>query len=298
MRIGVLSDIHANIEALQAAYMDAIDCDVDQFWFLGDAVGYGPDPVPAVLWVANFVESDSWVLGNHEAILAGLLTVQEKAEVGKTAEAVAQCHREMLAVDPGAYDFWQCEFNDARIVPRTHVFNGIQHTLTHAGQTNRHLFRYIYAWQIDFYLPPECMWLHQQFEQTGLPQVQWLGHTHVPLLINATPSGDRFEFDIKQIVPDMPYVLDSNLMLINPGSVGQPRDLDRRASYAILDTDVQTVTFRRVEYDWQTTVGKLYELPLSRKIIENLEDRLVNARPTDKTPPDWIAHYRAVGVVE
>ncbi len=302
MRIAVFSDVHANRAALTAVRRD-VECQhIDWCWFLGDVVGYGPDPVEAVRWLVELLDSgtlsdDGWVLGNHEAIMAGWLTEMEQAAVNEMAQVVLNYHRQQLAQSPELETFWQAAFVHSRAEPRSHQLDGIQHTLTHAGQADRHLFRYIYAWQTDFYLRSEFSWLQMQYLSQARPQVQWFGHTHVPTLVYGMPQADGFQFEAVRIMPGEVYPLKGNLVMVNPGSVGQPRDLNRRAAYAILDTVTQTVTFRRVAYDWRESVRRLWALPVPDRILDvngeaGLVPRLQQAQAIKETPAEWLAHYR------
>jgi predicted phosphodiesterase len=298
MKIAVLSDIHANPGALMAVYEDTVDQDVERFWFLGDAVGYGPDPVAALKWLAHMVEPEDWVLGNHEAIMANLLTNEERQAVGSVAREVCDYHRRQIQLDEATYTFYLNELNETRIKPLSHHINGINHILTHAGQHARHLFRYIYPWQTDVYLPLEFDWLFRQHRQSENRQIQWFGHTHVPTLIYGYLRGDKVSLESVPILSCQPYSLTTApLIMINPGSVGQPRDLDHRAAYALLDTEKQELTFRRVAYDWRETLYELEKLSLSADTFRNLEDRLRDAEPDRQTPPRWRTHYeKACGI--
>lgn len=299
MRIAVFSDIHANINALEAVYEDAVDQDVEGFWFLGDVVGYGPDAVPAVKWLAHFVETDDWVLGNHEAIMTGLLTDKDSEAVSPVAKEVCSYHRQRIEDDEMARVFCQTELNEERAKPKLRHIDGIDHILTHAGQHARHLFRYIYPWQTEVYLPREFEWLEKQHQQRQLPQIQWFGHTHVPTLVYGHPNGHGVQLEVVPVAPCKRYsLLASPLMLINPGSVGQPRDLDRRAAYAIIDTDSQDVVFRRVTYAWRETLYELDKLALSLNTFTNLEERLRGAIPDKETPSEWLDHYKKAGQID
>lgn len=298
MKIAVFSDIHANINALEAVYKDAVDQDVERSWFLGDAVGYGPDPVSAIRWLSHLVDTQEWVLGNHEAIMAGLLNNDEKEAVSPVAQEICDQNWRQIEEDADALTFCQTELTEARSKPRLLTVGDADHTLTHAGQHARHLFRYIYPWQTDIYLPLEFNWLQRQGQQRQRPQVQWFGHTHVPTLVYGYPAGEGIRLEVVSILPCERYSLKSApLMMINPGSVGQPRDLDRRAAYAIIDLEDQELTFRRVAYDWRDVVYELEKLPLSAGTFRNLEERLRDASLGKDTPSSWRAHYeRARGI--
>jgi predicted phosphodiesterase len=310
MRIAVFSDIHANSEALQAVYIDSQAQGVDTCWFLGDAVGYGPDAVPAIKFIKYMIDPDCWVAGNHDAMFADLLTEDELRVTAGVALDVIQLHHRQIAGDDEAKDFCEANFTDERRVPREQHINGRLHTITHAGQFERHIFRYIYPWQKRFFLTDEFKWLQSRQEETGLLQVEWLGHTHVPMLVRAASGENGFDIEAERIEPCKPFKLDERLTIINPGSVGQPRDGDVRAAYLIFDSDHDEVTFRRVLYPWQEPFRKLNELmqipgeedetgaKLAESTVDNLKRRLATAEPTNSTPPDWLSHFEYAAAVD
>lgn len=304
MRIAVLSDIHANRPALEAVLEDSHDFDVDRYWFLGDAVGYGPDPVAPALWLKRYVEPEDWVIGNHDAMLAGLLRADEWEAVGPSAKMAIGLNRDRLMEHAEAWAYIQAVFNRERIPPREQHLDGVDYVLVHSGQTDHlGIARYIYAWQEELYLQAEFGPLRAQSEEHGGPRAQLYGHTHVPTLVfaRARRQDGGLEYDAVRILPGETYKLDGELALVNPGAVGQPRDLDRRAAYAVLDTAERTVTFRRVRYDWQETASALSAWHASLmatltseqawQIIDNLKRRLRDATPYNETPDEWLAHY-------
>jgi predicted phosphodiesterase len=320
MRIAVLSDIHANRLALEAVLQDSLNCEVERYWFLGDAVGYGPEPIAPVLFLKRYVNEGDWVLGNHDAMLADLLLPEDLQTLPNDFQPLAMTAREnmpvicrgrflseedwqatgaapiqalklnraVLSQNAEADLFWRAEFAPAQAQPHVRSVDGIDYVLVHSGQVS-HLFRYIYAWQVDFFLPAEFSRLQTVVEAQGCSRVQWFGHTHVPTLVFAHPKQTQtgFEFQPMRLLPGETYPLDGPLALVNPGSVGQPRDLDRRAAYAVLDTLQRTVTFRRVSYDWQATAEALIAGGYPDSLIRRIRD----ASPTKETPGDWLAHY-------
>ncbi|MBM4424664.1 MAG: metallophosphoesterase [Chloroflexi bacterium] len=338
MRIAVLSDAHSNLNALKAALNDSQKRDVERYWFLGDAVGYGPRPVAPLMFLKRYVHPDDWVMGNHDAMMADLLLPDDLAELGDGHRAkfeirergpdnkptgeilykgsaraqlmrmdeweetgptpiqAIELNRAALKAHPEADAFWRAEFTKGRVAPRIHTLDGVDHILTHARQND--LGRYIYGWQHDIFLPAEFHQLKMQADESGRPRIQWQGHTHVPTMVKARSirNGD-FEFDAVRIRPEETYPLDSDLALVNPGSVGQPRDLDPRAAYAVLETTAREVTFYRVPYDWRATAQDMN----AQGYPESLVRRLRDATPTGSTPPSWLEHYeqaRAIGPQE
>ncbi len=121
------------------------------------------------------------------------------------------------------------------------------------------------------------------------PIVQFYGHTHVPTFIRADETEDGFEIYAEKIFPGQTFSLEGDdYYMINPGSVGQPRDRDQRASYIVLDTKEHTVTFRRVKYDYTETAHDL----VAGGYPSSLVRRLQTASAAEKeTPDEWLEHY-------
>lgn len=285
MRIALLSDIHANFNALQAVNADLATQGVAACWFLGDIVGYGPEPVACVHWLAEAihgVDTEAWVLGNHDALLASLLYQHDMDMLTATPREAIELNRQALAADGSTDAFWQETFTDERALPRRHSIDGTDYTLVHARQTNgRYYQEYIYPWN-DECLARELAALTER--SAGQPQVQVYGHTHVPTLVHLIDGAPQ----ATPVEPFATYSLDE-VTLINPGSVGQPRDLDRRAAYAILDSARRTVTFRRVAYDWRQTARAL----AAGRYPSSLSLRLMNADPPTEATDEWLKQFAA-----
>lgn len=204
-----------------------------------------------------------------------------------------ELNRRELADDAHIDAFWKDAFTLSRVSPHVIQLDGLDCVLVHSGQVSN-LFRYIYSWQHDFLLPAEFRYLHGQAADRALPRVQFFGHTHVPTLVKARPGQRDGEFILeeKYILPGETFSLVSEadtpwLALVNPGSVGQPRDLDPRAAYAILDSKAQTITFHRVRYDHQ----EIYRLLNLNYYPGKLRNQILSAEPTSGTPEDWRRHY-------
>lgn len=288
MRIALLSDVHANFEALAKVDDDAVDQAVDAVWCLGDTVGYGPEPAACVQWLAEVIhdaEADGWVLGNHDAMLAGLVGAADLAATNPVPVKAIDLNRAALAVDGAADAFWRTHFTDARARPRRHTIDGVDYTLVHGEQTSgRFLYRYVLPWDTRF-LQMESDALHAQQAATGRPQVQLYGHTHVPTLVRLVDGAPL----TTPVEPYKTYPL-ADVTLVNPGSVGQPRDLDNRAAYAILDTMAHTVVFRRVVYDLGPTTRLLAE----RRYPPELARRLMIADTHGTATAEWVDHFKAM----
>ena len=289
MRIALISDVHANYAALEAVDNDAAAQAVEAVWFLGDMTGYGPEPAECIQWLSEVVHDlvpDGWVLGNHDAMLAELLSEADLADTNHMPLEAIDRNRQTLAADKEADDFWRTHFTIDRARPRSHTLDGGDFTLVHAERaTGRYLYRYIYPWDKHF-LADEIALLREQYKTTGRPQVQIFGHTHVPTLVGLADGATQ----VTPVKPDVIYGL-GEASLVNPGSVGQPRDLNNRAAYAILDTTAHTVLFRRVPYD----IGRTIRLMAERRYPPMLARRLMTADAAGSATREWLDHFKATG---
>jgi diadenosine tetraphosphatase ApaH/serine/threonine PP2A family protein phosphatase len=146
------------------------------------------------------------------------------------------------------------------------------------------------------------------------PLIELTGHSHVPELLYARQTRAKRKFEISSIMvePFRAYNLDADIMVINPGSVGQPRDLDQRAAYAILDlgnmTRNPTITFYKVTYDVPSVTREINQsirnlsffsgrLP-PHNIVNNLQLRMKAKLPKDDVEPAWKSHFERVKMIE
>lgn len=315
MLIAVLADIHANAPALEAVLSDSQKRGAQAYWFLGDAAGYGPHPAAAVHFLSGVVSDDDWVLGNHDAMLADLLTGDDAAGDATTYRVITQfghrvqCRGQLLSLgdwqatstgaiqalrlnraalqrDARADAFWRSCFTPDRIQPRSRCVDGVDHVRVHGGQAEW-LTRYIYAWD-QLYLPREFEIIGSQALACDRPRVQWYGHTHVPTLVLARMAGNAIGRLLPvEVVPCATYRLEADLALVNPGSVGQPRDLDQRAAYALLDTAARSVSFRRVAYNSRAVEADLGDAGYPEQTAELLRD----APLSKEAPTAWRNHF-------
>lgn len=249
MRVGILADIHANKYALRAVLKDAEDQRVKRFWFLGDTIGYGPHPVEALQFVRDRVGPRSWVPGNHEAILLGELLPEGATE--DAGQALQLNRLEIESSQPELIaDPLTNRFRGRRGVrKKTYSKRCGEHryVLCH-GSLRKPLTRYIYPWSTE---------VGREFQAlASLNPGTWrvclfLGHSHLPFLCRAKsgPNGQLLESECPQVFYGDEVTLGDGLAIVNPGSVGQPRDGNPRAAYAILDTRQHTIMFRRLDYE-------------------------------------------------
>ena len=247
----VISDIHANLEALQAV-LDHIDTqNIDRIICLGDILGYGPSPVECVDLVAERCE---WsLMGNHD-----FGVVYEPTNFNLAAEQAAYWSREQFEAQPGSEESakrWE-------FLSRLRVRVSFDSFLCVHGTPRRPINEYLFP--EDAVNSPVKM--QQIFEL--IDRYCLVGHTHVPGVFTDEPDFYPPE-DL-----DGEYKLrEDEKAIINPGSVGQPRDLDPRASYAVIDDD--RVRFIRLEYDIDAVVAKIRSVP---ELLDWLGDRLYEGR--------------------
>lgn len=325
MKIAIFSDIHANFPALSAVAGDAANemgVGYQQCWSLGDVVGYGPHPSQTLLFLRDFVDPQAWVMGNHDAMLTDIVLPEDISSVSKSEELihvkvnkgegrevvgrnifmkqedwfkttampveVILLNCAAIKQDPEAESFWRKAFKPDRAVPRKIKRDGINFVLVHGSHADP-LSRYVYGWEKDILIPRELQELKKIRGRSKKPVIQFYGHTHVPTFIHAREMKGEFKVHTEKIFPGQTFSLEGDdYYMINPGSVGQPRDRDQRASYAVLDTKAHTLTFRRVEYDYTQTASDL----VAGGYPESLIRKLQTASAAEKeTPDEWLEHY-------
>ena len=234
MRILVMSDIHANYTALQAVLADAGS--VDETWCLGDMVGYGPDPNACVEEVRD-IPMLTCLLGNHDVATLGKIPVQV---FNGDARRSLEWHEKVLA--PTNADF-------LRTLPEHPKVRG-DVTITH-GSPRDPIWEYI--------INTLSARLNFAYFDTN-----WcfVGHSHLQCLFQLDEKRDHISMDI-------PYVGEAMKLkkraILNPGSVGQPRDRDPRAAYAIFDPEAKTWEARRVEYNIAEVQQRILKAGLPEK---------------------------------
>ncbi len=241
MRFAIISDIHANIEAL-TAFFEALDKDpVDRVVCLGDLVGYNASPNECVDLIRE--KKIRCVMGNHDARAAGIEDLSDfnllaADAIEWTRGVLTEENREFLAKLPRA----------RRVAS---LFYAVHGTI---NDTDRYIYGAADA-QRNFRLLEKVKGLN----------ICFFGHTHVPISYLGVKDSVRMNLDnCIKIKKGANY-------LINPGGLGQSRDKDPRGSYAVYDTDLSEVTFHRVEYDIDATVAKILEAGLSPRLAERLK---------------------------
>ena len=243
MRYLVLSDIHANLEALEAVMAASAPARCDRVLLLGDLVGYGADPNAVVDRVRAMLDVVV-IRGNHDKVAAGVESMEgfnhmARLAIAWTASALTESNRTYLAELPsGPVD----------IDTVVEICHGT-------------------PFDEDVYVFDDLDALRSI--RTSQRALCLYGHTHVPaafqlhgdeLTLIGPPRGERFRLSLEE---DGRY-------LVNCGSVGQPRDGDPRAAYALVDTDARTLTIFRVEYDVATAQGKILAAGLPEVLAQRL----------------------------
>jgi len=237
MRVALISDVHGNLEALDAV-IDALS-PFDSLWQLGDVVGYGPRPVEVVERLE--AAGATGVRGNHDAAALGEIGTEWFNDAAR------------VAVEWAARQLTQPAARWLAGNPHSRVEGDF--TLVH-GSPRDPLWEYVYSTalaraNLPSFTTPYCL----------------VGHTHVPV---AFLEGDG---RIEALVPDdgTTLRLDARRAIVNPGGVGQPRDGDPRASGAILDTTDRTITWRRVPYPISATQDAMRAAGLPKRLIDRLD---------------------------
>jgi len=231
----LVSDIHGNLEALTAVLEDIRQQGITEIYCLGDIIGYGPNPRECI---DRIMRVDACILGNHDQ---GALFDPEGFNSG--AERAIFWTREQLEAPGGDPEQNAKRWDFLGELPRSIRENG---ALFVHGSARNPLNEYVFP--EDIYNPKK---MEKIFALTE--RLCFQGHTHVPGV---------FTEDLKFYSPDeinYSYELSDSKTLFNVGSVGQPRDGDPRACYAILEDG--TVTYRRVEYPFEETIRKIHDIP-------------------------------------
>ena len=260
MALAVISDPHGNAVALETVLKDIEGAGVDRIVCLGDIIGYGPEPRECVDLV---MDRCKWsLLGNHD-----FAALYEPTNFNPAAEASAYWTREQFETEPDeALRAKRYAFLGGLHVRKTETVDpgGARKFVAVHGSIRRPINEYVFPQ--DAINAPEKM--RSLFEL--IDDVCLCGHSHVPGVFTDEP--DFYPPD--EAGAEMSYkFLDGERVIVNVGSVGQPRDHDPRASYAILHED--RVEFRRVEYDIDSTAKKIYAI---EQLSDWLGDRLYEGR--------------------
>jgi diadenosine tetraphosphatase ApaH/serine/threonine PP2A family protein phosphatase len=240
MRYAILGDIHANMTALKAVLAEIDGVGVDRILSVGDVVGYGPSPGACIDELRRrgaFV-----VKGNHDAACVGELDDRyfnnyAREAIRWTRSTLDRSYRNWLAELPMAREFEHCE-------------------LAHGSLFQPEMFSYTQT-------PPDA---DPSLDKMTRP-VAFVGHTHVPVILwrrADSPQRTEYNFDVEVDLHE------AHRSLVNVGSVGQPRDEDPRAAYAVFDSESATVSIDRVDYDIHREAALSIDAGLPRVLADRL----------------------------
>lgn len=240
MRILVISDVHGNYPALEAVLASAIT--VDAVWCLGDLVGYGPFPNECIERIAT-LPNLTCILGNHDAAVVDSQDIDRfNSEASHiiywTKRVISRENQEFLAK-----------------LPPLVTTNWV--TMAHGSPR-------LPTW--EYLLDQATALVNFAFFDTQLALV---GHSHLPIAFSVNESGDAVTSSM--IEPKQPFQIKTRC-IFNPGSVGQPRDHDPRASYGILDPESQIWEIHRVNYDIKKTQNAIKKAGLPEKLCRRLAE--------------------------
>lgn len=238
MKWAILSDVHGNLEALQAVLADLRREGAEKIAFLGDAVGYGANPGECLLLLRE--QTEFWVAGNHDWGAVGLTDV---SYFNSAAKAAVEWTGEKLAEE---------DYRFLRRLPLVHKGEGI--TFVHATPNEPGEWNYIFTY-------PEA---EQAFGAlTG--ELAFIGHSHRPVILIKRGRGSVNTLEQTTAILEMGI-----RYIINVGSVGQPRDGNPQAAYGLYDEGEGKFLLKRVPYDIPTAQQKIIRAGLPTSLARRL----------------------------
>ncbi len=241
MRYAIIADIHSNLSAFRAVLDDIQTQErVDKFWCLGDVVGYGPEPHECIELLKQ--THHICVAGNHDRAAVGKLPLSgfnpDAAEAARwTAGQLNAGDREYLENLPDTVE--EDDF-----------------TLVH-GSPRDPILEYVLSASVA----------RQNFDRFKTKYCL-VGHTHVPQVYSLDEDGNCTS---ARFLPNVKLIAGESRLIINPGGIGQPRDGNPRASYAIYDNKTKIMQLRRVSYDIRQTQDRMVEKGLPMRLVVRLE---------------------------
>ena len=237
MKVGILADIHANLEAFEAVLF-RLQGQVNRIVHLGDAVGYGPDPQVCLEILRR--QGIPSVMGNHDRAACGLMEPTFFTALAQTA--LDWTRRQLTDGDKAVMAAWPLIQRDGDIIMGHGCFSAPERWdyVETPAMAQRELEHIDAAWG-------------------------FLGHTHRPMAVSLDPLGNAQRMDTSTVDLE-----EGKRYLFNPGSVGQPRDGDARASAMILDLDARKATWIRVRYDISVTQRRMRDAKLPEPLITRL----------------------------
>jgi predicted phosphodiesterase len=253
VRRALISDIHGNLEALEVVLADIEAQGIGEIFCLGDIIGYGPNPRECIDRVME--SCDLTLLGNHDQ---GAMFDPDGFNIG-AERAIFWTRGQLESSTDRSNNEKRWEFLGE--LPRSHKLGSF--LFVHGSPRN----------PLSEYIFPEDIYNHRKMERLFqlVERYCFQGHTHVPGIFT-----ENFQFFAPEEI-DNEYTLGEGKVLVNVGSVGQPRDGDNRACYVVLDDGYgdqadgaaagspppqsPRITFRRLNYDFEKTIQKIYAIP-------------------------------------
>jgi predicted phosphodiesterase len=240
MHYAILADIHANLAAFEAVLEDIRQKGgVDEIWCLGDIVGYGPDPGECIELLRKL--KPVCVAGNHDLAAIGRIELSYF-----NPAAAAACQWTATQLSPSHVLYLESlpltvEKGDFLLVHGSPVEPALEYVMSAS----------VAARNFPVFQSPFCL----------------VGHTHAPVAF----KEEKGTCSTVQLSPGIGLVLGKNRMIINPGGVGQPRDGDPRASYAIYESEGRMLRLYRIPYDISATQDKMMQARLPIQLVTRLE---------------------------
>jgi predicted phosphodiesterase len=265
MRVAILSDIHGNLPALNAVLDDAARQKIKTFWCAGDVVGYGPWPVQCWSTLKKLnIAQNAWVAGNHDlGLIDGLDGGQyfRGEYFNEEAKIVLAHHRQVCQCYPEIFE----QVKQIRIIvePRQGVI--LAHGVPKPGDA---------TWTVTKYTTSKTdaeQAVTALLQADMQPQMIIVGHSHQAIFWRrcAGRSGAEAGWQEEEPTGEIPLGdLSQQIVYLNPGSVGQPRDEGYEASYCYIDWDKMTVCFRRIPYPLPLTKRKMLDLEYPQALID------------------------------
>jgi diadenosine tetraphosphatase ApaH/serine/threonine PP2A family protein phosphatase len=242
MRVAAITDVHANLPALEAVLAAVDAAGVEEIWCLGDVLGYGVEPDACAELVKT--RCDLCLVGNHDMAVLGELDIASFSE----AAAVA------------------VEWTRDNVAAATLEFlRELEPSAERAGLGLFHASPRDPVWEYVLSGEQADAGMNAHPQRVGL-----IGHSHVALFFTRREDGDAGETRGAQASDGALLDLSRGSWLVNPGSVGQPRDGDPRAAWLQIDTDAETATFRRVPYEIERAAEPIVAAGLPSRLAERL----------------------------
>jgi diadenosine tetraphosphatase ApaH/serine/threonine PP2A family protein phosphatase len=242
MRAAVITDIHANLPALEAVLAAIDDAGADEIWCLGDVVGYGAQPDGCAELVKE--RCDVCLVGNHDLAVLGDLDISSFSSAAADAVTWTQANAGAETLD---------FLRDLKPVGERAGMG-----LFHASPRDP-----VWEYVLSIEQAQECLRLQPQ-------RVALIGHSHVALYFSGPDTGEDGDVRGIQAGDGAGLDLGAGRWLVNPGSVGQPRDGDSRAAWLELETEEGSARYHRVEYEIERAAKPIAEAGLPRHLADRL----------------------------